>query len=246
METAEIICWHIYHSGSAVLNKKNNTLHIFDYYKQKNDKFPEEWLQNQQIESTFIHVTHGHSDHYNPNIFRWQDMLPRVNYVLSSDLKNITKKFQKQADSLNFLQKGDNLVLADTEIQAFTSTDEGVSLLVKDKNLSIFFSGDLNWWAWKSFSEQERKREAREYKQVIDKLSTKKIDLAFVPVDPRLEENYYLAGEYFLEKVKPGVMVPIHMGDDYSIVSKFIDDHSVDNIQIAKINRPGQKFKFNL
>ncbi len=246
MAEHEITCWHIYHSGTAFFSPINNNLHIFDFSRQKDSKFPGSWLNNYQITSTFIYVTHGHSDHFNQEIFSWGNKLPETTYILSTDVKNKTKKNAKQSKSFNFMQPGDNLKLSNIEIRAYGSTDEGVSFLVKNSHFSTFHSGDLNWWAWKSFSEKERKREAREYKQIINKLKDKNIDLAFVPVDPRLEENYYLAGKYFLENIEPKIMIPIHMGSDYSAAAKFIENHGKRSTHIPEINEPGQKFKFSL
>lgn len=246
MAETEVVCWHIYHSGTAVLNLENNALHIFDYYRQKSVQFPKKWLKNYHISSTFIYVTHGHSDHFNTEIFSWEDKLPRTKYILSSDIKNKTKNLRKQIDSCNFMEPGNKLNLNTTEIQAYASTDEGVSFLVKTDKINFFHAGDLNWWAWKSFSEKEREKEAREFKRVVNKLKDKNIGLAFVPVDPRLEENYYLAGKYFLENVEPKIMVPIHMGDNYSAVKKFIEDHKNHSTLIPEVNEPGQKFNFTL
>ncbi|SDM09230.1 MBL fold metallo-hydrolase [Halarsenatibacter silvermanii] len=240
--------WHIYHSGSAVLNHETKNLHIFDYYRQAGSKFPEIWRKNYDINSAYIYVSHSHGDHYDPEIFSWGEKFAGPRYILSSDLRSRTEKYEKRNFEFNYISPGQKVKSGETMVEAYESTDEGISLLTgpASSRPSIFFAGDLNWWDWQSFSEKERRTEEKEYKQVIDKLAGREIDLAFVPVDPRLEESFDLAGRYFIEKVSPKNFVPIHFGDDYETPERFRQKYDGDKTNILTVEEPGQRQELKL
>lgn len=142
------------------------------------------------------------------------------------------------------MEKDEELQLEQINISSYGSTDEGVSFLVELENLAIFHAGDLNWWKWKKFTEEVQKREAREYKREVEKFKDKQIDIAFVPVDPRLEEHYYLAGEYFIDQVKPALFVPIHFADNYDVTKFFKDRFNSNQTRVAEITEPGEKILY--
>ncbi len=82
-------------------------------------------------------------------------------------------------------------------------------------------------------------REEEDYKQEIDKLKGEEIDVAFVPVDPRLKEYYYLAGEYFIENIEPDVFVPIHFWGKFEIVLDFADKMKGSGVEIPLVKERG-------
>ena len=50
-----------------------------------------------------------------------------------------------------------------------------------------------------------------------------RIDIAFVPVDPRLGVNTLEGVELFNKILKPKIIIPMHFSDDYSQMKKFIE-----------------------
>ena len=62
----------------------------------------------------------------------------------------------------------------------------------------------------------------REYKYQIKKLENKDLNLAFVPMDPRLGEYQFLGIEYFLTHTNAEYVFPMHMWQDYSGIQKFL------------------------
>lgn len=244
MDLKDTKVYHLYHSGVAV--KTENDLMIFDYYKDKpagkenninNGVISEKELNDS--DNIYVFVSHRHSDHYNPVIFTWEDKTENVCYILSNDINVRTGK-----DNYIFMNKEEELELDELKIKTFGSTDLGVSYLVKTEDMVIFHSGDLNWWHWKNNSREQQREEEKNYKKEVDKLVREdKIDIAFVPVDPRLDEYYYLAGDYFLKNVKPKVFVPIHFSSNYKITEKFakkMKKFSQDT-EIKIIKKRGQK-----
>lgn len=241
--TAEINIYHLYHSGVCV--KTDNYCLVFDYYNDQpeggtrrieNGVLPIEELAKE--DNVLVFVTHNHEDHFNPVIFDWAAELDNIEYILSDDVQI------KDEGNRHQVGKYQELKLDDVYIETYGTTDQGVSFYVEVDGVNIFHSGDLNWWHWKKFTPEERKQEEVEFKQELDRLKDKEIDVAFVPVDYRLEEYYYLAGRYFAETIGPELIVPIHFRDQFYVTADFveeIDDLDVDTIEISK---RGQKIEF--
>lgn len=248
--TAEI--YHLFHSGTAV--KFQNKLYIFDYYKDEPDfKAAENGSLSalekgvvrkdsfENIEAAYIFVSHSHHDHFNKVIFDWEAYCQSCSYILAEQVKLEAELSSK--DNLYQIDLDQELKLQDLTVKTYGSTDEGVSFLIKADGLNIFHAGDLNWWKWKKFTPRVQQREEREFKREIKKLKGKKIDIAFVPVDPRLEENYYLAGKYFIDEIKPKIFIPIHFSSNFEITKEFkLKMAAADyETEIIEINKRGEK-----
>ena len=128
------------------------------------------------------------------------------------------------------------------KIKTFGSTDLGVSFLIETDGLNIFFAGDLNWWHWKNDPDEENIQMEKDFKYEMDKLTNENVDIAFFPVDPRQEENYYLGGEYFIEQMKPKYFFPMHFGDNYEVIDKFKEKMKDSNTEIIKISHRNERF----
>lgn len=242
--------YHLFHSGTAVRVK--NKLFIFDYYKDQPQK--EKDLQSslekgivrkdsfKNINEAYVFVSHSHHDHFNQVIFEWEKYCDQINYILAAEVESAAEL--KNKGNLYLMEKDEELQLDQINISSYGSTDKGVSFLVELEDLSIFHAGDLNWWKWKKFNEKVQKREEREYKREVKKLKGKKIDIAFVPVDPRLEEHYYLAGEYFIDEIKPSLFVPIHFADNYDVTKFFKDRFNSNQTRVAEITEQGEKILY--
>ncbi len=236
---------HLFHSG-FIVETKNNTL-VFDYFDysksfniDKGGILSEEFFSNK--DNVYVFVSHNHGDHYSPEILKWQNTNSTIKYILSDDINVHNNK-----SNYYFIKPYDEMTIENIEIKAFGSTDRGVSFLVKVDDLLIFHSGDLNWWHWKNDSEKTQEKEATDYKVEINKLkdyTTNTIDIAFVPVDPRLEEYYYLAGEYFAKSIKPKLLVPMHFSTNFNITKQFMDKIKDLDSETIVITKPGEEFIF--
>ncbi|MFO7819020.1 MAG: MBL fold metallo-hydrolase, partial [Halanaerobacter sp.] len=91
----------------------------------------------------------------------------------------------------------------------------------------------------------QRKREEEEFKAEVERFKDKDLDIAFVPVDIRLEEHYHLAGEYFAETVEPELLVPIHFSNNYYITEKFAGEINDLDVESAVIKGRGTKLIYN-
>ena len=238
--------YHLYHSGVAV--KTEDKLLVFDYYNDSssgNRRVLEEGVISKDLiaqeDDVFVFVSHNHHDHFNRVIFEWAEYNKNLDYILSSDVE------AKVEDKKNYYQLGqyETLELDELLVETYGSTDQGVSYYVETEELNIFHSGDLNWWHWNKFSAAERKREEEEFKAEVEHFKDKDLDIAFVPVDIRLEEHYYLAGEYFAETVEPELLVPIHFSNNYYITEKFAGEINDLDVESAVIKGRGTKLIYN-
>ncbi len=244
MDNARAEIYHLFHSGVAV--ETGEGFLVFDYY---NDT-PAGVSRNISSgvlsagdfsgrNSIYVFVSHNHSDHYNPVIFDWQRTNPGIKYILSDDIQE-----GLNGENIFFMKKYQNFKLDRLEIKSFGSTDQGLSFLVKTDNLTIFHAGDLNWWHWKEFSREEQEREERDFKEEIAKIEGEEIDIAFIPVDPRLEEYYYLAGDYFARRINPELLIPIHFGDNFGITSRFAGKIEDLPVRAAVIGDRGERIVY--
>lgn len=200
----DITC--IGHSGFLVQTAGFNL--IFDFFTDKKGVITPDILKNGK---TCVFVSHSHDDHFNKAIFDWADK-GDVCYVLDSGCT--------APDNVNavFVNNGDTASLFDARIQitAFGSTDEGVSFLVTIGDSSLFHAGDLNCWYWEDESTQEElQADEQAYLDVLDKLKGRKIDLAFIPEDPRLGRHSGRGIMHFERIIKPARIIPMHFpGND--------------------------------
>lgn len=222
MESLGVKVEYIFHSGFTV--ETHNQFLVFDYYhgelKLKDKK-------------TYIFSTHSHYDHFNPDIL---DLKGEIKYIFSDDIKIESDK------EIYFMKAYKTLLLDDIKIKTFSSTDLGVSFLVKVAGINIFFAGDLNWWSWNNDTKEERETMEYLFKKKINRIEGEKIDIAFFPVDPRLAENYHLGGKYFIEKLNPRYFFQMHFGDNYEKVEEFIHKMEDSSTKVVSIEHKNQVF----
>ncbi|MBU3145701.1 MBL fold metallo-hydrolase [Clostridium sp. CF012] len=242
MEKIKAKIYYIYHSGFAI--KTENHFLVFDYYKEpmENDVThkPLTILSPEnikQMKNVFVFASHSHEDHFNPSILDFENYNSSIKYIFSSDIA-----INKNKPSYNFIEEDQEITFEDLYVKAYGSTDIGISFLVKVDGLTIFHAGDLNLWHWKEDSLEEQSLAESSFKAHIDKLREEKsIDIAFFPVDPRLQESYYVGGEYFAKEIQPKLLIPMHFGEDIAITSEFADKMRKQNINAVQINHSGQK-----
>ncbi len=233
---------YLYHDGFIVETASH--ILIFDHYNNTNDNtnvsgvkagiISEDIFKTEK--SIYVFVSHTHEDHFNPIIFEWKNINSKIEYILSSDIK-IKPNYPKHS----IISEGDTLKFESLSIDAYGSTDAGVSFLVNVDGITLFHAGDLNWWHWYDESDEDNLAMAKAFKSQIDKLKEKNIDIAFFPVDPRLKEHYYLGGEYFIKNLSPSLFIPMHFWDLSQITQSFAEKLKDSNTKIVVINDRGQE-----
>ena len=232
--------YYIYHSG-FVLELEKSIL-IFDFYRIPTDKKnEEESFISKFIKRTdkkvYVFSSHSHSDHFNKEILKWLNLNENIKYILSDDIKIHKHK------NFYFTKEGDSFELDNLKISTFGSTDLGSSFYVNVKDKNIFHSGDLHLWHWEDDTLEEEKTMYDAYMSELEKIKKlDRIDIAFVPVDPRLGVNTLEGVELFYKVLKPKLIVPMHFSDDYSQMKNFIENFkNIKDVKVIEIDESMKK-----
>ena len=229
MSKSPVSVTFFYHSCVAV--ESTEVYLLFDYFLRKpavNIPFPD----NKKI---YIFSSHGHGDHYSPYIFN-DDFTPAsASYVLSNDIKNAPKD-----KSILWVEAYQTYTLDSLTIKTFGTTDLGVSFLVSIGDFQLFHSGDLNWWHWEKSTKEEQELEKVNFQKEIALLPKSSVNLAFVPVDPRLGEASSLAAHYFIDKLRPEYFVPIHFQTDFQVMKGFAQTVDSAHSKVLTFDRIGE------
>ena len=192
------------HSGFLVQIGEYNL--IFDYYTDEKNVITSEVFKGKK---TCVLASHNHHDHYNAKVFEWAG-LGDVMYVLENDCKALGEALH--------IGVGDEVSMFDgaVHIRAYGSTDEGVSFLVKVDGVTMFHAGDLNDWHWDGeMSASELSEMEESYLSVLGELVGEQINVAFIPVDPRLGVHAGRGRDGFERVVGAEKIVPMHFsGND--------------------------------
>lgn len=196
--------WYLYHSSFAIKTPRH--FFIFDYYLDTphGGGLSEGVINPEEIrdQDVVVFASHSHPDHYSPKIFGWRKKIGKIRYVLADQIK--------AGESAVKIHPGETRDLGDLSVRALDSTDLGVAFLIKADGLCIFHAGDLNWWHWEGEPERDNENMARRYQEQISLLRGEIIDIAFLPVDSRLEGAYLLGMNYFMKSVGARMAIPMH------------------------------------
>jgi L-ascorbate metabolism protein UlaG (beta-lactamase superfamily) len=208
--------WYLYHSGVAVQTCRHFL--IFDYWRDTpKGKGTESGVIDPAAlreSDVVVFVSHSHGDHFNREIFKWRKDMPRLRFILSDDIA--------PAEDAILMGPNDTLAQPDLTVHTLLSNDQGVAFVVEVDDLRIYHVGDLNWWHWEGEPEDENDKMAADYKAQIALLTGKPLDLAFVPVDPRLEEQYAWGIDHLMRTVEVRHVVPIHFSGDPAVVQRLM------------------------
>lgn len=229
---------YLSHSGFAVRTK--DTLLVFDDAQGKpeaGDTLKTGRVTKSLIDAhqrTIFFVSHAHADHFSPSIYDFADGM--VHYVLGDDLPARYAGFR--------MSKGDTLSVGSADIEAFDSTDEGVSFLVQIDGWTLFHAGDLNLWHWREESTlKEIDQAERAYEEAVAPLEKRKIDIAFFPLDPRMGQMYDAGAVHFLMHIKPRILIPMHWWGRADAARDFARRNSEKHAEVIALTTPGQTIR---
>lgn len=219
---------YLQHSGFMV--ESSTAIYLFDYIGG-DLKSAEE-----SEKKIYVFVSHAHADHFDKSIFGIADKHKEIVYILSYDvMKKIkhNRKMKEIAERLEIVNAGfdETIVVGHLKISTLKSTDEGVAFIVKEPEGVIYHAGDLNWWHWQEESKAWNRNMEVNFKREIDKMKDMHIDIAFVPLDPRQEDAYYLGMKYFIEHVNADKIYPMHFWGQPEIIEKYKREYGGENIQ---------------
>lgn len=201
---------YIYHSG--FLLEFERAYMLFDYYKGDIPSLDKK-------KKLYVFVSHSHPDHFNEDIFGIFRDHKDVEYILSND---VVPKKQEDADRSYSLEPNKEYYFNELGVETYLSTDQGLAFMVSYNGKTIYHAGDLNWWTWVGFeTEEEYDNLTRNFKNEIDKMGARLIDIAMVPLDPRQGDRFDWGMKYFIEKTRPRHLVPMHCWNKFEVIDKF-------------------------
>lgn len=216
------------HSGFLV--EMDDAYFLFDYYK---GTMP----QMNPSKKLFVFVSHAHYDHYSRSIYEFRKDFADIYYILSSDITEETERVYS-------IKPNEELKIDGCHIRTLRSNDEGVAFLVHYQGKTLYHAGDLNWWHWEGEPDAYNTGMRRSYQAEINKLQKEEIDAAFVPVDPRLGEQYCWGLDCFMKRTETKRVFPMHFWGNYDVFERLMLEQCTQGYRdrIMKIEREGQNF----
>ena len=221
---------YIHHS--CFLAETESACLLFDYFEGELPAIPE----NKPL---YILASHNHHDHFSETVFSLNH--PRITYLLSWD---IPAERVPEGKTVYFLQPQENWTDGCLSLETYRSTDEGVAFWCILDGKQLYHAGDLNHWYWEGEDEDWNRDMTDSYRAEIAKMAGRKADAAFLPVDPRLEQWFYLGADDFMQQADANVLFPMHFWGDFSVCRRLKEHSCSENYRdrIVIIEEKGQSF----
>ncbi len=202
-----------YIQHSSFLIELDHHVLLFDYAQ---GTLPA-WAKEKPL---YVFVSHAHGDHFTPAIFQ----LPAKAFLLGFELDG--------DERIHSLQAHEQMVLDDLCISTFFSTDEGVAFLIECEGQRIYHAGDLHHWHWMDDEEVQVQWMKDHFEQEMHRLAPYEPTIAFVVLDPRLEESKEEGIEIFYSLVKAKDVFPMHLWGDYALAKWYKEKYGRTNLHI--------------
>ena len=200
-------CTYLFHS--AFLLETENVLLLFDYTGG-----PLDCIDGKK--TLLVFASHRHGDHFSDTVFSLAKREGKTVFILSSD---IATHLVPSSVQVRWMGPYEEITVEDVAIRTLKSTDEGVAFVVQVEGKTIYHAGDLNHWHWEGESEAYNRQMQSDYYDEL-RLLPAKLDLAFVPVDPRLGPFYSLGAKDLVERVEVKTLIPMHFWKDNTVCAR--------------------------
>lgn len=207
LKDGEALIWYLGHAGWAIRTKDHFL--VFDYVSESGFSEPSQNLSLSdgginpteiKDQNVFVFVSHGHRDHYDPQILDWEESIENITYIFGWNAETNPKY-------LYLSESRARKTLNGLEILTINHNFDGipeVAFLVKLDGLVIYHSGDHG-------STGEKLNPI--FRDNIDYLSqqTRDIDIAFVSQFGSGTSDGVNNGDlYTISKLGPKVTFPMH------------------------------------
>lgn len=231
----------IKHSSFAVELERH--ILLFDYYGE--GKLPE-WSRDKTL---YVLNSHKHADHFNLCIFELRKQYPKIHFFLGSDIRLSERYLQRNHITIDrdreITHLSKRIVLEyepEMKIRTLRSTDAGVAFVIQCEGKDIYHAGDLNWWHWELESAAFNEAQKTKYQEEIMQIAGEHFDVAFVPLDGRLEAAYYWGMDFLLGQIDAEAVFPMHMWEDFSYIRRYKKEKHTASDRLVEIIEEGQIF----
>lgn len=228
---------YYHHSGFSVAS--GDILLVFDYWTgTKTQPLHESQRitpdQLARFSEVYVFVSHDHVDHYDEVIYGWEQYVP-VTYIVADDMAAGVRGRR--------MGKGGVITFSDrVRVQAFGSTDAGVSYLVELDGVKFFHAGDLNFWHWREVSTARQIETADEdFRSEMADIPSDVIDVSFFPVDPRMGLHFDAGANFFMLAAKPRLLIPMHFWNRTDVILEFARRSRSRETEIVPMTAQGQR-----
>lgn len=223
----------VFHSCFVV--ELQESVLIFDYYGE--GRLPE----IPGGKRVYFLNSHGHADHFKREIWGLRERYPEAVYVMSRDIR-IRK--EEREDWMYQVRARESYEIGGLRVLTLRSTDMGVAYVVETEGKRIYHAGDLNWWHWEGEDKAWNHNMAANYQREVDRLEGQVFDVAFVPLDPRLEGAYTWGMRYFLEKTRTRAVFPMHCWEEYEVCQRVKGERDMQGLleNYHAVEYPGQEW----
>ena len=195
----------------------------------------------------YVFVSHHHGDHYSPEIFSLLGM-DNVWYVLATCVHLSARRKQALGildDHVFRLPAGKEQTVGQVKVTTYRSTDEGVAFLVQTEGKTLFHAGDLQWWHWAEEPKRWNQEMERDFKAECQKLAGRNVDAAFLVLDPRQEDDFWLGFDWWIRTMDVKAAFPMHSWEDFQIARrlKALPVSQPYRDRIVEVRYPGQSFQ---
>lgn len=197
-----------------------------------------------------VFASHAHDDHFNPALFRLDDGTREICFFLGKDIslspEHRARWSVSPATAAKCRRMGGNETVSalGLTVETLPSTDEGVAFVVTAEGKSVFHAGDLNWWHWSGEPDPWNPNMARDFQRYAEPLRRRRIDLAMLPLDPRLGADGFRGPKHFLEIGEIRRFLPMHQWGDFGFTQRFLESYPRLAAQTVPVKREGQTFEF--
>ena len=203
---------YLHHSGFLV--ELEACCLIFDYFEKGLTRLPDK--------PVVVFASHAHHDHDDPGVFQFVEGR-EVTAVLSKDVPK--RRWPAGIEVLSVSAHRDYALPHGIALTTLQSTDAGVAFYLRTPEGCVYHAGDLNEWVWAGESEQYNKQMAGNYRHELDLLRGQPVDCAFVPLDPRQEDDYARGLLYALKTLAPKAVFPMHYWGRPEIIRRFLREY---------------------
>ncbi|HPU17867.1 MAG TPA: MBL fold metallo-hydrolase [Bacillota bacterium] len=174
----------------------------------------------------FIFVSHGHRDHFTPDIFDYGRQWKNVHWVLSYDIdpecvpSDLMPYVTFAAPDNKYSVSSGNTVISFSTLR---STDLGNAYLIYTGDKTLYHAGDLHLWIWRESQEDDKVMQAA-FEKEIEKLRGVTIDAAFLTLDPRQGRDAFLGLDYIARLADIKWIYPMHCWQNFNIINKLLAD----------------------
>lgn len=193
--------------NSGFLLDTGRNLVIFDDFEDPAQAVKKR-LAEKKYEHVYFFASHSHFDHYDPSIGDFGQ--EATQYILSDDIRICANTKPLPQDKITYVKTYDHWADDTIDVTTFSSTDLGTSFGIEIEGRKIFHAGDFNWWDWLGDTYENRKMAENFFRKQLKKLAGLSYDLAFFPVDGRLEESMDKGAREFVRTVSVKNLVTMH------------------------------------